>query len=684
LKLASVWQGKDVAMTYDDEFEPRLGKIRSGGKGRSAKFLNRVLAAANLARGGSGRTAVNRKSRFDGSRIGRGSGVGRVLAARDSYSSLRQRRVIIKSRIVKLSGKALTGARAHMRYIQRDGVTREGRPGELYGAGPDKADGRTFMDRAEAGGDRHQFRFIVSPEDGGQYEDLKPFVRRLMARMEEDLDTKLDWVAVDHYNTGHPHSHIIVRGRDDLGKDLIIAREYITTGMRERAAEIVRLDFGPRSDFEIEGTLRQEMDQERFTSLDRGLIRGKDDSGIIASVEGDSFRQSLKIGRLQKLQRLGLADDLGQGRWRLSEELEPVLQQMGERGDIIKTLHNEMRLHGSAHLPDLVIHDHGALIGQQPIVGQLVRRGLADELRDRHYMVVDGVDGLTHYIEIGQGDRTGPVANNSVIKIIPKSPEIRPADRVIAEVAARNGGYYDVDAHLRHDPSARETFAETHVRRLEAIRRVTGSVERDADGRFRIGADYLDQALLYEQKQSEMAPAKVEILSPLSLDRLTDVQAPTWLDSELAGNCPTPVSDRGFGKAVNMALSQRRQWLVAEGLATEGMGSQVIFNSNMLDALKRRELSLVAGQLSEDMGLNFVEARAGERIEGILRRTLDLQSGKVGVVELARGANQKARDFTLVPWRPVLADHIGKQVSGIVRQGDINWTIGRQRGMGVE
>ncbi|MCR6659780.1 MAG: DUF3363 domain-containing protein [Asticcacaulis sp.] len=670
-------------MTYDDEFEPRLGRIRSGGKGRSAKFLNRVLAAANLARGGSGRTAVNRKSRFDGSRIGRGSGVGRVLAARDAYSSLRQRRVIIKSRIVKLSGKALTGARAHMRYIQRDGVTREGRPGELYGAVPDKADGRAFMDRAEAGSDRHQLRFIVSPEDGGQYEDLKPFVRRLMARMEEDLDTKLDWVAVDHYNTGHPHSHIVVRGRDDLGKDLIIAREYITTGMRERAAEIVRLDFGPRSDFEIESALRQEVDQERFTSLDRDLIRGKDESGIIASAEGDSFRQSLKVGRLQKLQRLGLVDDLGQGRWQLAEDLEPVLRQMGERGDIIKTLHNEMRLHGSAHIPDLVIHNHGALIGQQPVVGQLVRRGLADELRDRHYMVVDGVDGLTHYIEIGQGDRNGPVAHSSVVKIIPKSPEIRPADRVIAEVAAHNGGYYDVDAHLRHDASARETFAETHVRRLEAIRRVTGSVEREADGRFRIGADYLDQALRYEQKQSELAPVRVEILSPLSPDKLTDIHAPTWLDRKLAENFPTTVTDRGFGKIVNDALRQRQQWLTAEGLATEGVGGQTVFKDNMIDILRRRELSLVAARLSEDMGMIFIEARPGERVEGVLSRAIDLQGGKVAVVELANGVNPKARDFTLVPWRPVLIDHIGKQVSAIVRQGDISWTIGKQRGIGV-
>src|SRR3546814_12217749 len=98
--------------------------------------------------------------------------------------------------------------------------------------------------------------------------------------MEEDLGTKLDWVAVDHYNTGHPHTHILVRGRDERGKDLIIARDYITTGMRERAAEIVSLDFGPRSDFEIEDRLRRAGAQERLTSISRRILRHIAEGGL--------------------------------------------------------------------------------------------------------------------------------------------------------------------------------------------------------------------------------------------------------------------------------------------------------------------------------------------------------------------------------------------------------------------
>jgi type IV secretory pathway VirD2 relaxase len=105
----------------------------------------------------------------------------------------------VKIRPASLGTYGLPTARAHLRYIQRDGVTREGAPGELYGRDTDHADGRDFLERC--GNDDRQFRVIVSAEDGAEYSDLKPYIRRLMAQVEEDLGTRLDWVAVDHFNT---------------------------------------------------------------------------------------------------------------------------------------------------------------------------------------------------------------------------------------------------------------------------------------------------------------------------------------------------------------------------------------------------------------------------------------------------------------------------------------------------
>jgi len=236
----------------DEDFEPRLGRQRSRGGGKRARrYLSSVVAAAARAGGKSG--AHSR--RFDGSRIGRGAGMGRLLSSRDRLGAWRARRAVVKARLVRLGARGLPAARAHLRYIQRDGVTREGEPGQLYARDLDQADGKAFLERS--GGDRHQFRFIVSLEDGAEYPDLKPYVRRLMGQIEADLGTRLDLVAVDHFNTGHPHTHIMLRGVDARGANLVIAREYIGHGIRARAEELATLDLGPRTDQEIEARLRR-------------------------------------------------------------------------------------------------------------------------------------------------------------------------------------------------------------------------------------------------------------------------------------------------------------------------------------------------------------------------------------------------------------------------------------------
>src|SRR6202011_2335566 len=109
--------------------------------------------------------------------------------------------------------------------------------------------------------DRHQFRFIVSPEDAGELRDLRRYTRHLMQRMEAALGTSLDWVAVDHWNTDNPHTHIVLRGKDDTGRDLIISRDYISHGMRERAAGLATEWLGPRTEQEIRQSLQREVKQ---------------------------------------------------------------------------------------------------------------------------------------------------------------------------------------------------------------------------------------------------------------------------------------------------------------------------------------------------------------------------------------------------------------------------------------
>lgn len=654
-------------MTGDDVFEPRLGRMRAKGKAKPArKFVHRAIAAANLARGG----AAGSKSRgsFSGGRIGRGAGVGRVLSARDRYAAFRARRVIVKARRILLRGKGIDAAKAHLRYVERDGTTREGGRGKLYGPASDAVDRSAWIDNAK--GDRHQFRFIVSPEDGLEYDDLKPLTRRLMAGMEEDLGTRLDWVAVDHHNTGHPHTHIIVRGRDDRGKDLIIARDYIRYGLRERACEVVDIDLGPRSDRAIELRLRAEVDQERLTSIDRTFLRESACDILVSSNARGAFDQAIRVGRLQTLERFGLAKQEGQTHWRLAPDLEATLRKMGERDDIIRTM--QRAYYGRAAAPpiaELAIHEPDT-ISRRRLIGAVVERGLSDEHADRHYVIVEGVDGRSHYVELGKADQIGALPTGAVVNVAAVVGGVRPSDRTITEVAAVNDGIYTIDAHLRHDTSATQAFAETHLRRLEAMRR-SDVAERQPDGSWVIAPDHLARVARYEAERARDNPVTVEILSLVSVARLVDADAATWLDSELVADRPEFLRAAGFGAEVETAKALRRQWLINEGLAYKAE-DRTVFRRDMVKVLQRRELLRLSEDTARDLGKPFTEVRAGEQVAGMLRKSVEGVGGRYGLVE-------RARDFTLVPWRPVLEQQVGKSVAGVIRDGAIDWKIGRQR-----
>ncbi|TKV41678.1 conjugal transfer protein TraI [Sphingobium sp. MP9-4] len=646
----------------DDDFIPKLGSQRSEDGKKVVKYGGRIRAAARLA---GTKTGV-RSRRFDGSRIGRGASMGRLLSSRDRLARFRGRRAVVKASLIRLAGKGGQAARAHMRYIQRDGVTREGLPGELYGPETDRADGGDFLKRTS--GDRHQFRFIVSAEDGAEYPDLKPYVRRLMTQVEQDLGTKLDWVAVDHFNTGRPHTHIVLRGVDDQGDNLVIAREYISHGLRERATELVTLDLGPRTDQEIEARLCHDVDQERLTAIDRRLLRRMDVDRTVSSADNDPFQQSVAAGRLRKLKAMGLADDIGGGRYRLAEGLEETLRRMGERGDIIRLMQRELtaRRLDRAGVEQVVSNDL-----REPIVGRVIQRGFSDEHRDRHYLMVDGVDGRVHYVDIGRGDATPSVPEGSTVRILPSRIEATQADRTVDAVARANGGRYSIDLHLAHDPGASEAFATSHVRRLEAMRRAGSGPERLADGSWTIPDDHLARAEAHAARQQRDRPVTLAVMSRSPVADLAVKGASTWLDRELAEGGHGAIRDVGYGREVRAALVARRQWLIEQQLA-DGGRSAFRYRDGAIDSLRQRELREAGKRLGSDLGKGFELVRTGELIQGVIARKVDLESGSFAVVE-------RSRDFTLAPWRDVLDRNIGKAASGIMRADGVSWQFGRRR-----
>jgi type IV secretory pathway VirD2 relaxase len=328
-------------------------------------------------------------------------GMGAGVRAAAGLIAPGSRRVIVKARYTRIVAGDLGAARAHLKYIVRDGVTREGAPGRLYDANRDDVDGAAFLDRSQK--DPHQFRFVVSADEGARLADLKPFIRDLMAQMECDLDTKLDWVAVDHFNTGHPHTHIVIRGRDDQGKDLVMARDYIGHGVRARAQSLITLELGPESEVERMQKLFNEVGQERLTRLDRSLIaRAKDGVLAVSSAEErDPVQQTLRIGRLKALERLGLAQERQQGVWVLDGKVEAKLRQLGDRADKFKMMQRALKEAGiDRGSASMALFERGSR--KAPLIGKVVGVGMVDEITDRTWVVIDAVDGRVHYAELGR------------------------------------------------------------------------------------------------------------------------------------------------------------------------------------------------------------------------------------------------------------------------------------------
>jgi hypothetical protein len=219
---------------------------------------------------------------------------------------------------------------------------------------------------------------------------------------------------------------------------------------------------------------------------------------------------------------------------------------------------------------------------------------------------------------------------------------------------------------------ASEAFAETHVRRLEAMRRAGVAVERAASGRWTIPPDHLARVEAYERRLLADRPVRIATLSRWGLDAMVGADAATWLDRELSAASPEPLRDAGFGHDVEAAKVRRRLWLVEQGLARETAGV-VTFAPDMIETLRRRELLRAAGKLGGELAKPFSEARNGTRIDGKYVRSIDLHAGKYAVIE-------RAHDFTLVPWRPALERQLGKPVAGIMRESGMSWTFGRGRG----
>ncbi|HEY0651082.1 DUF3363 domain-containing protein [Phenylobacterium sp.] len=351
------------------------------------------------------------------------AGVLRAAQARSGRAfrlDVRQR-VIVKALVSRHSGAGALRAAAllaHVNYLARSGAGIDGARPAFFDERSTDVDAAAIT--AEWAPDRHHFRFIISPEHGDRISDLVGYTRAVMKQVAQDLgEPHLSWVGTCHFDTDQPHAHVLIRGRRESGRDLVIPRDYVAYGFRARAQEAAHERLGDISRADAERRIWRETQADRFTGFDRRLLQAADDDlEVKDGVGGSDAWSALTRGRLRHLEALGLATRHG-SRYRLHPDLEQQLRTLQLRRDVIRTLH-QRRMESGREVREL---------GVERVRGRLMQVGRHDELGASRWVIVRDAGGTEHFARLRFGHSAPRVGRDVELMVSPGGVRIHDLGR---------------------------------------------------------------------------------------------------------------------------------------------------------------------------------------------------------------------------------------------------------------
>lgn len=421
------------------------------------------------------------------------------------------------------------------------------------------------LDRWQKGGDEHMFKLIVSPEFGDKL-DLKRHVKELMGQMEKDLGTKLQWVAIDHHNTDNPHVHVAVRGLDDRGQKLEVSPVYIKEGSRVRAQEAATRQLGYRSDLDVTEALERQVSQQRFTEIDRGLLKKAVNreisfEGMPPANEKARDTRLRQIRRLAQLEAMGLAARIDSKSWRLSPSLESALRQMQVSQDRLKTKfsHREMISDPSAPLVVTELQTVG-----QRVSGRVVGAGM-NEATNRPYLMVEGFDGKVHYLN-----------QTPKIQKMRGDGSLKAGDYLSLEVIQRK----DVSGHVIGSMVRAEGYGRTMAPELLDRELMRGRVANPITVKKTVAGAFLDAAAARLKRLQDAGAVTVEAgqvraASSLAYDRVRFEDSGIRATEYAGGAAVANVLQKGRASIAFEAANGQR--LIVTGAQLEAMGLEQKF-----------------------------------------------------------------------------------------------------------
>lgn len=544
-----------------------------------------------------------------------------------------RQRVVVKALVSRHNaGKARGSLARHASYLGRESASADGKPGVFYDASRDQVNARREV--VQWADDRHHFRLIVSPEHGADIPDLTTYIREVMRRVQRDLGTKLEWVAVNHHNTDNPHAHVMIRGRREDGTDLVIPRRYISYGIRDRASEVATELLGERSAEEVRSAKAKEVEAERFTSLDRMIERHVEKGQINVSpsrhIGFGADDRKLVVGRLQFLAQMDLAHKGRGTHWQVEDNFKEVLRDLGARNDIIKQVYSSL-----GNEAGRVERMNAGAAPSAPVSGVVIAKGSPDEIGEDRFVVVRDGTGRPHYGRVRDGDNFRDLRPGSIAELGAGTDRHRQVAEQIVAVARANAGVYSDQLHedfLRtSEPSSTDRQVASLVRsatsRLDFVAGHEGpGVRALDDGQYAVDPEVFQK---FSQRGSERTD--VRAIASHTLSEQVEAHAVTWLDRQAFGDRPdTRLQNH---PAVQEAIQQRQEWLVQHGYADRAQeDGRVVLRAEALRKLAAEERSDVAKRLAEKHDRPVEELSAGDTVTGVYRGTQQLHGGKLAIV----------------------------------------------------
>ena len=290
------------------------------------------------------------------------------------------------------------------KYLARQGAQLADQRGLGFSEKDDDLNIAKTLASWQENGDPRLWKVILSPEMAHKL-DLKEHVRAVMGQVEKDLSAKLEWVAIDHYNTDNPHAHIVIRGIDREGQELQIKKEYFTQGFRLRSQQEATRKLGFRIEQDVLLKREHNIKSLHITELDREIGRKltKDCFINLTAEFKSSFANEKQLqlkSRLMFLESMGLAKKYDSVAWYVEPGFLDCLKHIQTQHDIVKTKNKHIHSISNPNLP--VVVNKLEHVGDK-LVGRIIGAGFDEFRNDSRYMLIEGTDNKIHYVPASLG-----------------------------------------------------------------------------------------------------------------------------------------------------------------------------------------------------------------------------------------------------------------------------------------